>query len=102
MLQAMTAAALLRYLALVHLARSSSGGESQETLADWENKVVAAVESTKDSLIRFWAEARQPQSKPPAIDDLTAVLQTTLRSVLQGLYPGNHSGPARFAAPLAS
>ena len=102
MLQAMTAAALLRYLALAHLARSASDGESQETLAGWENKVVAAVEATKDSLIRFWAEARLPQGKPPAIDDLSAVLQKTMRSVLQGLYPGNHSSQARFAAPLAS
>ncbi|MEC5213335.1 hypothetical protein RCH06_001881 [Polaromonas sp. CG_9.5] len=92
MLQAMTAAALLRYLALAHLERSASDGESQETLAGWENKVVAAVEATKDSLIRFWAEARQPQGKPPAIDDLTAVLQTTLRSVLERLYPGSHDG----------
>ena len=92
MLQAMTAAALLRYLALAHLARSASDGESQETLAGWENKVVAAVEATKDSLIRFWAEARQPQGKPPALDDLSAVLQKTMRSVLQGLYPGSHGG----------
>lgn len=100
MLQAMTAAALLRYLALAHLERSASGGESQETRAGWENKVVAAVEATKDSLIRFWAEARLPQGKPPALDDLSAVLQKTMRSVLERLYPGSHSGRESFAEPL--
>ena len=100
MLQAMTAAALLRYLALAHLERSTSGGESQETRAGWENKVVAAVEATKDSLIRFWAEARLPQGKPPALDDLSAVLQKTMRSVLERLYPGSHSGQESFAEPL--
>lgn len=100
MLQAMTAAALLRYLALAHLERSASGGESQETRAGWENKVVAAVEATKDSLIRFWAEARLPQGKPPALDDLSAMLQKTMHSVLERLYPGSHSGQESFAEPL--
>ena len=91
MLQAMTVAALLRYLVLAHFERSANGGEPGETVVLWESRVEAAVTANKDSLIRLWAEARLPQGKPPATDDLGAVLQKTMRSVLEMLYPRGRS-----------
>ena len=91
MLQAMTAAALLRYLAVAHFDRSTNGVVSSEIAALWESRVAAAVEAKKDSLIRFWVEARTPQGKPQTTGTLDDELQKTLRPVLDELYPGNRS-----------
>ena len=101
MLQAMTAAALLRYLALARFARIASASPSSETAAQWESQVLAALEERKDKLLVQWTQVRKPkpppkpQTKPPADGEpdatatLDELLQQTMRQVLAALYPGS-------------
>lgn len=91
MLQAMTVAALLRYLVLVHFERSANGNASVDQVALWESSLLSAVTSHKDSLLRFWAEARLLQDTPPTTNELGALLQKIMRSVLDGLYPNSRT-----------
>lgn len=101
MLHAMTAAALLRYLALARFARMASVSPSSETAALWESQVLAALETRKDDLVEQWTQTRKPkpspkpQTKPPVDGEpdapatLDELLQQAMRQVLAALYPGN-------------
>lgn len=87
MLEAMTVAALMRYLALAHFGRRGKVCESEATLALWESTVVAALKPRKDVLVQVWTEARLPQARLPVKTDLVDVLEKAMQSVLEGLYP---------------
>ena len=85
MLQALVEAALLRYLGVAHRGRSALAGGPSETAALWASEVVAAVEARKDSLRRYWKEARTQVA--PRAPSLGNELQTMARAVLNELYP---------------
>ena len=86
MMQAMTEAALLRYLAVVHYGRGPAGAES-ELRRSWKSEVVAAVEARKAFLVPFWTAARtQPDSGRLALA-LARELEAIVRKVLAALYP---------------
>ena len=86
MLQAVAAAALLRYLTIADFARSARANGSGETAALWEGKVVAAVEAKKEIFMRFWADTRAQQSQPQTAGALGGELQKIMRLVLDELY----------------
>ena len=88
MLQTMLAAALLRYLAIANFERSAKAAESGETAVLWESRVVAVVEAKKDSLARFWVEARTQPGQAQTAVALGDALQKAMRVVLDGLYLG--------------
>lgn len=88
MLQAMLAAALLRYLAIADFERSARAAESGDTAVLWESRVVAAVEARKDGLARFWAEARTQPGPRQTAGALVDELQKIMQVVLDGLYLG--------------
>ncbi|MGV8804358.1 MAG: DUF3482 domain-containing protein [Polaromonas sp.] len=97
MLHAMTAAALLRYLALARFARIASVSPSSETAALWESQVLAALEARKEKLLAQWTQARKPKAPitppadaaPDALATLDELLQQAMRQVLAALYSGN-------------
>ena len=91
MLQAVAAAALLRYLAIADFGRSAGVNGSGEAAALWESTVVAAVEAKKETFMRFWAEARAQQIQAQSTGSLGGELQTIMRSVLDELYLGGRS-----------
>ncbi len=90
MIQAMTEAALLRYLAVAHYGRGATGSPDElEPL--WTADVVAAVQAHRDRLAPFWASAR---TQPDAAQLATALgreLEATARDVLTRLYPEQRS-----------
>ena len=86
MLQAVAAAALLRYLTIADFARSARANGSGEAIALWESTVVAAIEAKKDSFMRFWAEARAQQIQAQSTGSLGGELQKIVRLVLDKLY----------------
>ena len=91
MLQAVAAAALLRYLVIADFGRSASAAASGETAALRERKVVAAVEAKRETFTRFWAEARAQPGQAQIAGALGGELQKIMRSVLDALYSGGAS-----------
>lgn len=80
MLLAMTAAALLRYLAICNSGHDASTGDA------WPSTVVMALEPEKETFARLWAQARSQPEQPQIFDALVGELQTIMRSVLANLY----------------
>ncbi len=99
MMEAMTEAALLHYLAVVHYGRRSplrlskgpdcpepvEGGAADELPSVWTGDVAAAVARHKESLARIWASARA-QPEQAAVEALAGELESITREVLQALY----------------
>ncbi len=88
MLLAMAAAALLRYLAICAMERAAGAFLPSGASASWQARTLAAVEARKDGYTRCWAEARMRPSQPQASASLAGELQTTIRAVMDELYPG--------------
>ena len=91
MLQAVAAAALLRYLVITDFGRGARAAASGETAGLRERKVAAAVEAKRETFTRFWAEARVQQGQLQITGSLGGELQTVMRSVLDALYSGGAS-----------
>ena len=86
MLQALVEAALLRYLAVIHLGRTGSSGAGA-ILPEWRGEVVAAVEGRSDDLKGQWAAARSGQNMVEPAAALVAMLESIALDVLKRLYP---------------
>lgn len=100
MMEAMTEAALLHYLAAAHYGRraalSLSQGPDGPELVErdaaselppvWTGDVAAAVARHKAALARIWAGARA-QPEPAAGEALAGELESITREILQALYP---------------
>jgi len=86
MMQAMTEAALLRYLAVVHHApcRNDQAGE-----LEWKAQVMAVVEPAKPTLISLWAAARGPSEASAVGARLASELETLARRALAAVYPAH-------------
>lgn len=87
MLQALVEAALLRYLAVIHLGRSGADAAGVEVLPAWRSEVVAAVQLRRDDLNEQWASARAPQDSIEPAAALVAMLESIALEVLTRLYP---------------
>jgi hypothetical protein len=85
MMQAMTEAALLRYLAVAHFSRGTpDGGTGLRPF--WKVTVAAAVAAQKVQLARFWQSARA-QPNDPQTNAVAREVETIARTVLESLYP---------------
>ncbi|MFC5496851.1 DUF3482 domain-containing protein [Caenimonas terrae] len=91
MLQAMTEAGLLRYLAVIHFGRGPDlgpdAGGAGEIRPQWRSEVVAAVERRSADLQQQWAAARAGRAALDPGAALTAMLESIALSVLRRLYP---------------
>ena len=92
MMQAMTEAAMLRYLAVIHVRRGSPHSEGSEVQPVWRSEVVAAVERRSGDLQEQWAAARSGAELLDPIAALVALLEAIARSVLKQLYPSAPPG----------
>jgi hypothetical protein len=91
MLQALTEAALLRYLAVAHHGRGDAS-TPDDLAAIWTTDVVEAVEAHRERLAPFWVSARtQPDTDRMAMA-LARELEATAREVLTRLYHGSTVG----------
>jgi hypothetical protein len=84
MLQAMTEAGLLRYLAVIHFGRGAGGSEIRP---QWRSEVVAAVQRRSADLEAQWAAARARQEALDPAAALVAMLEAIALEVLARLYP---------------
>ena len=90
MLQAMTEAGLLRYLAVIHFGRGADpggSGDGNEIRPEWRSEVVAAVERRSTDLKDQWAAARARQQVLEPAAALVGTLEAIALSVLRQLYP---------------
>ena len=90
MLQAMTEAGMLRYLAVIHFGRGDDpggGGDGNEIRPEWRSEVVAAVERRSTDLKDQWAAARARQQVLEPSAALVGILEAIALSVLRQLYP---------------
>jgi hypothetical protein len=86
MMQAMTEAALLRYLAVAHHGRGTDPEGAMSRF--WKSDVVAAVEARKEMIAPFWTSARtQPDAGKLGLA-LGRELEAVTRMVLASFYPG--------------
>jgi hypothetical protein len=86
MLQALTEAALLRYVAVVHHGRWP-GVAGSEVSAAWRQPVVAAVEADRARLEPFWTAARTQAEPVRLVSTLAKELESIVRGVLEAIDP---------------
>jgi hypothetical protein len=86
MLQALTEAALLRYVAVVHHGRWR-GAAGSEVSAAWREPVVAAVEAHRARLEPFWTAARTQAEPVRLVSTLAKELEAVVRGVLEAIDP---------------
>jgi hypothetical protein len=86
MLQAITEAALLRYLAVAHHGRPR-GGSADELAPAWQAEVVAAVEAHREQLATFWNAVRTQPDVGRLAGGFIRELETIARRVLDRLSP---------------
>jgi hypothetical protein len=84
MMEAMTEAALLHYLAAIHYGRRAAGAAS-ELPSVWTADVAAAVARHKAALDRIWGIARAHPEQAVS-EALAGELESITREVLQALY----------------
>ena len=92
MIQALTEAALLRYLAVAHQGRGAAGA-GDELQPFWTADVVAAVEAHRERLAPFWVAARTQPDPAKLASALGRELEATAREVLARLYPARSPAP---------
>jgi hypothetical protein len=86
MLQALTEAALLRYVALVHHGRWP-GAAGEAVAASWRQQVVATVQARRAQLEPFWNAARTPSDPARMVSGLASELERIVRDVLERIDP---------------
>jgi len=91
MLQGLTEAALLRYLAAVHFGRPAFGSDSAQVELRWKIEVVAVVQAHRQRLEAVWTALRAPAAGagPDNAAPLAGLLERMASEVLQRLYPGH-------------
>ena len=86
MLQALVEAALLRYLAVIHLGRERDGA-GDGARPEWSSEVVASVEMQRARLAGIWKSIRTDDAVPDASAPLPTALAAIMVRVLRNLYP---------------
>ena len=84
MLMALAQACLLRYLAVIHLQRDTSGLDPEARQEFWNNTAAEALQSHKKHILQLLDSARTGDS---AQDSLTSLMVEMTHQVLQKLYP---------------
>lgn len=87
MLQAMTEASLLRYLAVIHYDRDGEQDGPGASRPGWRSEVVAQVERRSADLREQWAAARAGEQSLEPAAALAAMLEAIALAVLKQLYP---------------
>jgi hypothetical protein len=86
MLQALTEAALLRYVAVAQHGRWPAAA-GDDVSAAWTGPVVAAVEAHRARLEPFWIAARTQPEPARLVSALAHELEAIVRAVLEALHP---------------
>ena len=86
MLQALTEAALLRYLAVAQQGRWAAAAADPVANA-WTPQVMAAVQANRARLEPFWTAARTEPEPARLVSALANELGTIVRGVLETLHP---------------
>jgi hypothetical protein len=96
-LDALVAAALLRYLAVAHFGRGRGHWARGESPPHWEDVVAAALAPWHKALAAAWAERRLGGDDPIAVAALAARLEPIVRNAvwacLHALYPEADMAP---------
>jgi hypothetical protein len=96
-LDALVAAALLRYLAVAHFGRGRGHWAAGESPPHWEDVVAAALAPWHEALAAAWAERRLGGDDPMAVAALAARLEPIVRDTawacLHALYPEADMAP---------
>lgn len=87
MMQALVEAALLRYLAVIHLGRGAAGDVAGDIRPEWRSEVVAAVAGRNEDLKQQWSAARSGQDVMEPAAALVAMLESISLELLRRLYP---------------
>lgn len=87
MLQAMTEAGLLRYLAVIHFGRDGEEQGADASRPGCRSEVVAEVERRSADLKEQWAAARAGEESLEPAAALAAMLEAIALGVLRRLYP---------------
>jgi Domain of unknown function (DUF3482)/50S ribosome-binding GTPase len=98
-LDALTAAAILRYLAVAHFGRGRGRYVDGEAPAFWRDEVTRAVADHAATLHTLWENAAQSEDLEQLQQDLQTTLATATAEVFERLYPGRV--PAALLEPRA-
>ncbi len=91
MMQALVEAALLRYLAVIHLGRGAAGGVAGDIRPEWRSEVVAVVAGRNEDLKQQWSAARSGHDVMEPAAALVAMLESIALELLRRLYPTPHA-----------
>jgi hypothetical protein len=86
-LDALTAAAILRYLAVAHFGRGRGRYVEGEAPAFWRDEVTKAIAQRSELLHALWESAAHNEDEATLREHLEAVLAETTAAVLDSLYP---------------
>ena len=87
-LDALAAAAILRYLAVAHFGRGRGRYVEGEAPAFWRDEVTRAVALRAPTLHALWENAAQSDDPEQIAHDLQGTLSAAAADVLERLYPG--------------
>jgi hypothetical protein len=87
-LDALAAAAILRYLAVAHFGRGRGRYVEGEAPEFWRDEVTRAVASHEATLHTLWENAAQSEDLEQVKQDLQNTLASATAEVLERLYPG--------------
>ena len=87
-LDALAAAAILRYLAVAHLGRGRGRYIEGEAPAFWRDEVARAIADHAATLHALWENAAQSEDLEQLKTDLQNTLATATAEVFERLYPG--------------
>lgn len=98
-LQAMTEAALLRYLAVAHFGRGRGDWALGESPPHWRGVVAQALQPRREALAALW---RARGEVDPLMAELRPLIDASAKAALGALYPdtGTEPGPGDGPAPL--
>jgi hypothetical protein len=96
-LDALAAAAILRYLAVAHFGRGRGRYVEGEAPPFWRDEVTRAVADHAETLHTLWENAAQSEDVEQLMHDLQNTLAGATAEVLDRLYPGRV--PAELLEP---
>ena len=87
-LDALTATAMLRYLAVAHFGRGRGEYVEGEAPAFWRDEVTRAIADHTPTLHALWENAADRENLTQIQHDLQDTLSTAIAALLERLYPG--------------
>jgi len=87
-LDALAAAAILRYLAVTHFGRGRGRYQESEAPAFWRDEVSRTISEHAETLHTLWENAAQSEYSEQVEQDLQRTLAAATAAILERLYPG--------------